>query len=149
MNEYVESALAKLDCLADGAQTFFEELGKNGCYLFCLAKIAGCKGAGFFVRCVLKGVEKGWIEYGGRGDIDNFTVCDPCAFLGEMTGKKWTVRKLGAEYEAKSGEREVLVYKSNITGATHFRLADYDPLESSVTVRTGHVESKRIFNAID
>lgn len=129
-------------------QRTFLTLGQNGCYFFCLWKII-TKYNGYayhdplllYDRCVYKGYlrEDCWVE-------------NPAKILEDELGGKWEVRKEGPEYERQEGEIVVLRYerKSPMGAASHFVLQEeggsiWDPLGESETVRTGYVQSKRVF----
>jgi hypothetical protein len=80
-------------------------------------------------------------------DPNNFLVTDLAGLLSRLTGNQWSCTKESAGYELRRGEVEVLRYERITTGKTwaHFCLSDWDPLQSSQTVKCGKVAGKRIF----
>lgn len=148
--------MKKISYTENGFQTFCEEFGKYGCYLNCLM-VLGFRHSKYimqpqedFFSLVAKFIDKGWVHYGGRGDKDNFFVKDPVSILGYMTGKVFSVCKVSEfprRCEAES-DLEVLYYYNEKTKQGHFRLADFDGLENSITVRDGKIQSKRVFKEI-
>jgi len=127
-------------------QRVFEMLGKFGCYLLCLLKLA---------ERILGKTLNAEIIYGemlSRGFMDSECfLFRPDLILSALTGRKYTVRKEAADYVLKPGEEEVLRYElktDSMNTLAHFVLPDYDPYGQSVTRTRGFLASKRIFTRV-
>ena len=133
-------------------ESFLESAGKYSCYFDCLLKIAeDYTGFNFdyittVQMCSTRYVNKtpyltfNWNDY---TDKANFDVNYPALILELLTGKKWTVTKEPANYKPKRGDIIVECWVNG--GRKHFRMKDYDPLQNSVTVKEGHIDSYRVF----
>jgi len=127
-------------------QRVLEMLGKFGCYLLCLLKLA---------ERILKKTLNAEIVYGemlSRGFMDSECfLFRPDLILSALTGRRYTVRKEAADYELKPGEEEVLRYELKVNSMNtlaHFVLPDYDPYGESQTRTRGVLVSKRIFTLV-
>ena len=75
-------------------------------------------------------------------------VKDPCAILGYLTGKKYTVKKS----EVLDPNANIIIgrWHNPSTNHSHFVVMDsnnnvaWDPLGNSITVRDGYIESYRL-----
>ena len=93
-----------------------------------------------------------WAKNYTEGDLDaESTVLDPQGLCEDLSGELEFVGKFGADYKCKPDEYEILCWYNPRTKFTHFTTGDgagrceYDPIENSVTVLEGKVESKRIY----
>lgn len=130
-----------------GIQSFFLSAGNNGCYCFCIIKIAEriLKNDIDPLAALRSGIDNGFIDVAERdyANINNFYVRDPAKFLEYLSGWKCGVRKEGVDYKPKDDEIIVECWERN--RVTHFRLPDWDPLQNSQTVKYGKVKSLRVF----
>lgn len=128
----------------ESRQRLMKTLGEYGCYFLSLVRMAeGITQKRIdAVDVYLDALEKKWTD----GEV---TMLDPSAILDYMTGIKFSVRKENADYQAKDGEYEVLLYTNG--AYNHFVLGDgnggtaYDPLGDSRTAASGRITGKRIF----
>jgi hypothetical protein len=74
----------------------------------------------------------------------DFTVMNAGEIFSYLTGKKWTHTKEGPDYDPKLGELVIYEWYYDPAGTNHFRLADWDPLENSRTVKLGKIRSTRV-----
>ena len=136
--------------MRQGIQTFFSEAGEAACYGFALGNVAEeyLKSEIDPDRALMAGIEEGFIHYSwdNPDDSDNFYVDHPEGFLKYLTGRKWTVRKEGPDYQPKPGEYLIQRYERTQTGQVigHFRRPNWDSLVNSVTVRCGQIVSTRV-----
>ena len=137
-----------------GIQTFMAEAGEASCYADSIIKIASIVTGKYFpiVETLADCVDKNFIHYSEANpdDPDNFFVEAPDKMLSFLTGQNWTLTKESADYVAKPGEYVVNSWERAVTGATfrHFRLADWDSLMNSKTVKFGKIVSKRVFRKV-
>lgn len=137
-----------------GIQTLMAEAGESACYALCIAEIAERVTGNTIepINAFEKAFDRGYIYYNARDsyDNDNFFVKDPVSFLSMLTGKKWHISRCPANYESSPGEYVVDCWQREATGKTitHFRLADWDPLTTSLTVKNGKIASKRVFRQV-
>lgn len=137
--------------MRSGIQTILAEAGESACYALCIIKIAerylkkeigACDG-------ILLAIDAGFLHYNfsDPNDNDNFFVKKPTEFLEAMTGVKWTVERTEPGYTPLPGRYIVQRWERVKTGniIAHFRLPDWDPLYSSMTVKYGKVASLRVF----
>lgn len=132
-------------------QKTFLNLGLYGCYFFCLWKIVE-KFNGVRYHDPLLMFERAF----ERGDIrEGCYVLRPDEILRRETGRKWEVRKEGADYQKMAGEVVVLRYERKVENGgdtSHFVLETedgiWDPLGESLTVKYGKVVSKRVFREV-
>lgn len=138
-------------------ESFYKSTGSYACYFFCLIKIAEeVTEMNFDINTVIQlcSIHKrtdgtpwltfNWNDY---NDPANFDVNSPTDILYFLTGKKWSCERVTASsYKAKKGEYVVQHYKNGNTG--HFRMKDWDPLQNSVTVAKGKIDSFRVFKII-
>lgn len=137
-------------------QSFYESLGKYGCYFLLIVNIAERYTGGKIdiIETVLHAQKKGWVYYNFNNhlDDDNFYVLNPAALLSYLTKKKFVVTKENASYVPKKNEYEVLFYainkKNADKGIGHFAMKDYDTIQNANTVKNGKVFSKRIFREV-
>ncbi len=142
--------------LFDGVQSFLLEAGEAACYALCLVKVAeiatGKKMSVIESFCLA--IDRGFIYFNktDSNDNDNFYVKDPAAFLVQMTGLRWSVRKEGHNYiVTDSNEYEIERWERTLTGKTlaHFKLPDWDSIQGGAnTVRFGALASKRILRVL-
>jgi hypothetical protein len=148
-----------------GIQTLFGEAGEAACYAFDIIEIAERVSGKALdpVDAFYQGADRGYIHYDAQNsnDNDNFYVNDPAAFLGLLTGRKWTVAKTtpikdgwqyenGKPYVPLPGDFLVDRWERVRTGAivAHFRLPDWDSLVNSQTVQFGRIASRRVFREV-
>jgi len=125
------------------SQTIAKAIGESGCYFLSLLHLAGEEGAAIelYEAAVSRKIM----------GADCF-IQDPAALLALAAGGKWSVTHQPAEYQPKSDEMEILRLERKATTQTfaHFVVGDrhgavlYDPLDSSQTVASGKLVSKRI-----
>lgn len=141
--------------MINSIQSFYESLGKYGCYYLLLLQIGQRELTAndlFFLSCQFH--ENNFLHFNKNNlaDTENFFVKNPAKILEVLTGKKYTVRKEPATYEPKENETEILFYalnqKNADKGIGHFRMKEYDTLQNSNTVKKGKVYSKRIIKEI-
>jgi len=140
--------------LFSGIQTFLQEAGEAACYALCIAKIAEkINGKAVEpIEALREGIERKFIYYNwdNPDDPDNFYVNDAEKFLCLLTGRRAAVIKIdGANYRPAPNEHAVERWERPTakTVYSHFRLADWDPLRDSQTVKYGKLASLRIFKA--
>ena len=142
--------------MINNVQSFYESLGKYGCYYLLLLHIGAKKELTteelYLLSCQFH--ELGWLHFNKKdlSDPDNFFVQSPSNILDVLTERKYTVRKESADYIPQKNEIEILFYALNRENADkgigHFRMKDYDTLQNSNTVKKGKVYSKRIIKEI-
>lgn len=137
-------------------QSFYESLGKYGCYFLLIIKLAEkiTKKKINIIQTVIEAQKKGWLYYNfdNHKDDNNFFVKNPAKLLSYLTNKNYVVWKATADYTPAHNEYEVLFYATNQSNADkgigHFTLPDYDTIQNSNTVKFGKVFSKRIFKEV-
>jgi hypothetical protein len=145
--------------MKEGIQTFLAEAGEAGCYALCILEIAqrehGLRSVAAInnvLAALNMAIDRGHIYYNENdpNDNDNFFVKDPAAMLSWFTMRRWTVDKVGPDYQSEPGERIVERWERVKTGTviSHFRLPDWDSLHDSQTVRYGKIVSKRVFRRV-
>jgi hypothetical protein len=117
-----------------GVQNVLENAGKWACYLLCLFRLAGKPYDSDSVEAL---TDKGLLQ-------KDFTVRNAGAIFSYLTGQKWAHTKEGPGYQVKPGELMIYEWYYEPANTNHFRLADWDPLESSRTVNLGKVRSTRV-----
>jgi hypothetical protein len=137
--------------MKQGIQTLMGEAGEAACYALCIIEIAERATGNYIdpIDAFLKAFDRKYIYYNDKdpNDNNNFFVDNPSGFLSMLAGGKWTVEKAAAGYVPYSDEYVVDCWERSATGkkTVHFRLADWDSLTSSLTVRLGNIVSKRVF----
>ncbi|MGP1602119.1 DUF261 family protein [Treponema sp.] len=128
-------------------QSFFLSAGNFACYAFCIIRLAEkITGMDIDVMSALQaGIDKGFIRFDEDclSSPNNFYVFEPAKFLEYLSGWKCNVKKEAADYGLREGELCVYCWKR--LNSMHFRLADWDPLENSQTVKYGVLDSLRVF----
>lgn len=124
-------------------QRIAEIIGKDGCYYFCLLRLAK-----HVTGITFNPIEE-YKELTAKGYMgkDCF-ISYPEQAMKHLTKREWEVRKEDKNYIAKDKEFEILrfVYEYG-----HFVMGDgkgnavYDPLGNSNSVSFGRIESKRIY----
>ena len=137
-------------------ESFYKSTGSYACYFFCLLHIAEeVTGMQFDINTAIQlcslhkmnGLPYLTFNWDDYNDPANFDVNAPEKILELFTGKKWSVEKvIGSSYKPKKGEYVIQHYKNGNIG--HFRMKDYDPLQNSVTVAKGKIDSYRVFRII-
>ena len=135
----------------DHEQSLLQLIGKEGCYLLCVKRIAELElRCGFLdpVWVYTESVKRGWTQA-------DCLLLDSAAILSWLTCQQWRKSKQGADYKLDPYARgwEVLCYarKTGSSLITHFVVGDraggilYNPLVDSITIAQGYLESKRIF----
>lgn len=140
--------------MINNVQSFFESLGKYGCYFLTLVHFAEQKTRLnytqdlYFLSCQFNRL--GFMHFNKDNflDKDNFYIKRPDLILNLLARGKYSVRKEPAEYIPQENETEILFYalsnKNAEKGIGHFRMRDFDTLQNSNTVKNGKVYSKRI-----
>jgi hypothetical protein len=140
--------------MKEGIQTFLAEAGEAGCYALCILKIAEMElvKEADVAKELVSMIDRGYIYYNENdpNDNNNFFVEDPAAMLSWLTWRRWTVEKVGPDYQPDPGERVVERWERVKTGTVigHFKLPDWDSLQDSMTVRYGKIVSKRVFRRV-
>ena len=140
-------------------QSFFKSAWDYSCYADCIIKLAAnINGVDLTLQeigyAMDRGIDRKFIYFNQMdySDKDNFYVKDPAAFLGLLTGKRFTVEKVPGSYKAKKGEYEVdfmaLTKENAAKNIGHFVLPGWDPIQGSKTGRDGFVHTKRIFRIV-
>lgn len=137
-------------------QSFIKAMGVNGCYFLCLCKLAEeiTQKQFDYLRIAETCIDKGFIFFDKKNynNNHNFFVENPCGVLKEMTGEKWTVKKVSGIYEKQLDEFEIWFWAKNQyyadKGIGHFTTEEDNLLQNSETVRSGKVYSKRIFRRL-
>ena len=108
-----------------------------------------------YEKSIIEGIQYGWIDFNfdRYADINNFYVRFPEKFLSYLILRDVIVEKMGRTYIARPDEIEIDFWAKTETdgdkGIGHFILPDdTDPIQNSVTVKTGFIYSKRIFKII-
>jgi hypothetical protein len=120
--------------MKQGIQNVLENAGKYACYYLCLCELAG---TWFDSAAVQSCKDMGFLK-------EDFTVLNAGKIFSYLKGEKWTHTKEGPDYDPKPGELVIYEYFYDKSGLNHFRLADWDPLESSQTVKLGNLRSTRV-----
>ena len=141
--------------MTDAPQRAASALGKGGCYVLCILKLAE-RLTGRLLDPLLE-----FVDAITRGRVDGTAfVWQAGALLSDFTGGTWEVLKAGdgvdsagraydlpLSYVAQAGELEIDRYE--VEGAPgHFVLTDWDPWGESRAVREGRLVSKRIFRRV-
>lgn len=133
-------------------QSFMLAAGRYACYALQIVHIARSLGVNVNELDALEdGILKGFIRFNEANyeDGNNFFVNAPAEFLSFLTGIKWTMRREGNTYKAKTGEHVINFWAkndaNNAKGEGHFDTPDCHTLQNSVTVRVGKVYSTRVF----
>ena len=140
-------------------ESFYKSTGAYACYFFCLLYIAEkVTGFTFDINTVIQLCSLHKNSYGNQWltfnwndyeDKANFDVNAPTEILHLLTGKSWTCERVNSStYKAKKGEYVVCHYFNPKTGLGHFRMDDFDPIQKSITVREGKIDSYRVFRII-
>lgn len=138
-------------------ESFYKSTGSYACYFFCLMRIAEkVTGMEYDINTVIQicsinkrpdGVPWLTFNWDNYNDPANFDVNAPTEILRILTGKKWSCERIDSPtYKAKKGDYVVQHYKNATNG--HFRMEDYDPIQNSITVMTGKIDSYRVFRII-
>ena len=140
-----------------GIQTFFAEVGEAACYTLDLIDVAQewheRHGTGVELdpcQCLQRGVDLKRIYYNAADEADeqNFFVQKAAAYLEDLTGVRWEVRKEPPEYEAQALPNEYLILRSERvkTGAVlgHFWRRRFNSLVHSLCVERGKIVSLRV-----
>ena len=138
--------------MSDGVQSFMAAAGYASCYALCIVRIAEIENNRDIdpVRSMLDGIRRGYIYFNWEDLSDgwNFFIQQPARFLKMMTGSNWSVRHDAPDYRKRLGEYVVQRWERQTADRTfsHFRLPDWDPLISSMTVRYGRLVSTRVYS---
>jgi hypothetical protein len=124
--------------MKQGVQNVLENAGKYACYFLCLCRLAV---TGYDSDTVETLMDRGLLK-------NDFTVMNAGEIFSYLTGKKWTHTREGADYKPKPGELVIYEWYYDPAGTNHFRLADWDPLESSRTVKLGRIRSTRVLRRV-
>ena len=121
-------------------QRICKTLGESGCYFFCLLKFANKENDA--INIYKEALSLNFID-------KECYIKDPAALLKHLTNKKYCVIK--QTESPVDGDLIIARFVNNRTGLKHFVMVDknnnviYDPLEESVTVKEGYIESYRVF----
>jgi hypothetical protein len=124
--------------MKDGVQNVLESAGKYACYYLCLCRLAGRPYDSNDVELLM---EMGLLK-------PDFTVMNAGEIFSYLTGQKWAHTKEGPGCQPKPGELVIYEWYYEPAGTNHFRLADWDPLESSRTVKLGKIRSTRVLRMV-
>lgn len=141
-------------------ESFYKSTGSYACYFFCLMKIAeDYTGFQFDINTVIQlcslhkksnGVQWLTFNWNDYDDKANFDVNSPTDILNLLTGKNWSCERINSPtYKAKKCEYVIQHYTNPETGYGHFNMKDYDPIQNSITVRDGKIDSYRVFKIIN
>ena len=129
-------------------ETICQNIYKAGCYMLCLC-YACFKEERDFDQVL--SFYKTFIDY--KWMDDDCYIKDPCNILKYFTGNDWRVEKTHAYDEG--ADIKIARFFNKRTGLNHFVLMQdektvlWDPIEDSVTVKEGHIESWRLFYRVD
>ncbi len=141
-------------------QSFFASAGKYGCNALCIIQIANdylkSKNEGVWneIDALVDGINRKYIDFNVENfdDTNNFFVRDGSGFMTYLTGRRFTMQKESADYQAKKDEYEILFWalsqKNADAGIGHFTLPGRNTLQASKTVSTGKVYSKRVYRLV-
>jgi hypothetical protein len=140
--------------MPEGIQTFFAEAGESACYVLAIIKIAERLTQKSIdpIITMIEAIDKGEIHYNytNKNDDDNFFVKKPESILNRLTGETYILTKESPLYITQPGDQIVQRWERKKTGVTtgHFRLADWDSLYDSQTVKYGEIVSLRVFHLV-
>ena len=129
-------------------ETICQNINKAGCYMLCLCY--ACFKEERNLEQVLS-IYKTLIDY--KWMDDDCYIKDPCSILKYFTGNDWKVEKTHTYDEG--ADIKIARFFNKRTGLNHFVLMQdektvlWDPIEDSVTVREGRIESWRLFYGVD
>lgn len=145
--------------MIDRPQRAASAIGKTGCYFLSICYLSGDRDINP-LDAYAKALGEGILA-------EDCTVLDAGKLLSRLSGMRWTCLKAGAghelslDYQLKAGEREILRYErpplpgdTASTDRAHFVVGDgqcriaWDPYGDSLTVKNGHLASRRIFRQI-
>ena len=132
-------------------QSFMQSAGEYGCYALSIIKLAEMENGEHIdvIVALESGIEKGYIRfnYKNYSDPDNFYIEDAAKFLTLLTESVWLLKHIPGYVRPKDAERVIYRWERKTSKGviSHFRLDDWDSLESSLTVTTGKVASSRVF----
>lgn len=125
----------------EGIQTMMKEIGKSGCFFFCLLSIAEEAGEKKIdlIDTVKLALERRIIR-------DDYYVEDSIALLNLLTEKKWH-RRIVKELPNIIEENEYTVVKLiNPYGGYHFKRRGFDTLINSVSTQQNNVKEYYIYS---
>jgi hypothetical protein len=132
--------------MENGIQDEIKTIGTDGCYALCLLKIAEtATDIDMSTGQAISYIEHGIKDANLKADM---TVVDGAAFLGSLTGFKWTKDYAPHGYKPQADDFLVAEWFNPRTGFTHFTLVSpqkWDSLESSVTVKEGFIRGYRVY----
>lgn len=125
-------------------ETICQNINKAGCYMMCLSFAALHSESNFdqLLGIYKTLVDQRWVD-------DDCYVKDPCSILKYFTGNDFKVEKTHV-YDDEA-DIKIARFFNKRTGLNHFVLMQdekavlWDPVENSVTVREGYIESWRLF----
>jgi hypothetical protein len=139
-------------------QTLFSKFGEGMCYALCIIELYRKRreDLGFgkgedidYFSLIIKAIDKGYIyfNYYDPDDPVNCFVNFPGKMFSWLTGEEWTVLNVKDASSFMDGDLIVERWERKTTGSVigHFRLAEWDPLYNSRTVRDGSIASYRVF----
>jgi hypothetical protein len=118
---------------------------KYGCYALCLVRLSERelgveRSSEEAVNLIHEGMKAGFLE-------TDCTVLDASGFMAYLTGARWT-KKYGSSRELVPADWVIQEWYNPRTKLNHFRLAGWDPLENSITVKEGFIRSTRILRKV-
>lgn len=132
-------------------QAYMKLMGEEGCYILSLVHLGEriTHERIDAIAIFLEGMQQDLVQ-------SNCLVVDAAGLLSMMTGVQWKKTYQTPDYRPKEGELEILRFERKTGAGTlrHYVVGDgrglvvYDPLGDSKTVRSGKLESKRIFSRV-
>lgn len=132
-------------------QSFMKSAGNYACYALSIIKLAEKETAEHIdiIVALESGIDHGYIKfnYHNYDDEDNFYVNDAAKFLSLLTEDVWLLKHVPGYVRPKDAERVIYRWERKTSKGviSHFRLEDWDSLESSLTVQSGKIASSRVF----
>ena len=141
--------------MREGVQTLLAELGEGACLALCICELGkpGLTEAEA-LSLILEGIRRRYIEYdeNNRNNPDNCYVADRDGLMNLVTGEQgWRSTREKPGYTIKPGEKVIEAWewlerlKGKCIAHQHFRLATWDPIKNSQTVKNGALQSLRVF----
>ena len=133
-------------------QTFCQEIGESACYALSIIHIAELVTGKYYniLELLNAGIMRKYIRYNANdpNDDNNFFVDYPAEFLSMIIARPVSMKKVDGEiYYPRKNEYVIDRWERKRTGCTtgHFRMADWDSLFDSQTVKYGKIVSHRVF----
>ena len=133
--------------MKSGIQSFMKTIGDYGCLVLCMIQIAEEYTGKQFdpVAVISTALDNKWLE-------DDMFVQEPAKIMAHLCGGTWTYSHSDTLPAGKTSEAEFYIerweWKKPDGASNHFRLADWDSLQNSQTVKNGQIASYRILKKV-